>query len=180
MNKKGQGASTMTLREAVELWINRDMNAIPITVVEKLQKISDYTDITEITPIVKYTKVWSNEHQETGEVAEIICNDEGKLIATVKLDSGEACEVPLEDLNPEEDEALPMWGTMWAFSDSWDNDWLEDEDNRRAMAECGFRIYESEDYGYIFGIDGAGYSFYDEHWMPLYKVRGLKWHDEET
>lgn len=47
------------------------------------------------------------------------------------------------------------------------------------MADCGFRIYEQEDYGYIFGIDGAGYDFYDEHWCPLYKARGLRWHDEE-
>lgn len=26
---------------------------------------------------------------------------------------------------------------------------------------------------------GAGYSFYTEHWIPLYKARGLKWHDKE-
>ena len=44
------------------------------------------------------------------------------------------------------------------------------------MADCGFRIYEQEDYGYIFGIDGAGYDFYEAHWIPLYKARGLKWH----
>ena len=50
------------------------------------------------------------------------------------------------------------------------------------MADCGFRIYESEEFGYFFGIDGAGYSFYEEHWIPLYKQRGLQWHktDEET
>lgn len=170
----------MTLKEATELWVNRDMNAIPITVVEKLQKISNYTDITEITPIVKYATVWSNEYQEQGGVAEITRNEDDELIATVELDNGETCKIPLEDLSPEEDESLPMWGTMWAFSDDLDNEWLEDKDNLRAMAECGFRIYESEDYGYIFGIDGAGYSFYEEHWLPLYKVRGLRWHDEEV
>ena len=32
--------------------------------------------------------------------------------------------------------------------------------------------------GYFFGIDGAGYSFYEEHWIPLYKARGLQWHKE--
>ena len=70
-----------------------------------------------------------------------------------------------------------MWGTMWSFDDNCDASWLEN--NLQAMANCGFRIYESEDYGYIFGIDGAGYSFYDAHWIPLYKARGLKWHDNE-
>ena len=46
------------------------------------------------------------------------------------------------------------------------------------MANCGFRIYEIDE-GIIFGIDGAGYSFYDEDWIPLYKARGLQWHETE-
>ena len=46
------------------------------------------------------------------------------------------------------------------------------------MSECGFRIYKHEEWGCFFGIDGAGYNFYDAHWIPLYKARGLKWHDE--
>jgi len=65
---------------------------------------------------------------------------------------------------------------MWSFCNLIDNDWLEDEKNLKKMADCGFRIYEQEDYGYIFGIDGMGYSFYDEHWKPLYEARGLRWH----
>ena len=47
------------------------------------------------------------------------------------------------------------------------------------MSECGFRIYYSEKYGYFFGIDGAGYDFYEAHWIPLYKARGLKWHEND-
>lgn len=30
------------------------------------------------------------------------------------------------------------------------------------------------------GIDGAGYDFYEAHWEPLYKARGLHWHSEEA
>ena len=29
-------------------------------------------------------------------------------------------------------------------------------------------------------IDGAGYDFYESHWIPLYKARGLQWHETET
>lgn len=79
----------------------------------------------------------------------------------------------------EDADFLPMWGTMWSFGDSADDYWLEEEDGLELMAECGFRIYEQEDFGYLFGIDGAGYSFMDEHWIPLYKARGLQWHREE-
>ncbi len=167
----------MNIREATELWVGRDMTRIPMSVVEKMIQISNYTDIVEITPIVRYSRVWNNEYQESGEV-EISENDEGDLIATVDLGSGEQCDTSVNDLSVEYNDYLPMWGTMWAFEDFCDCDWIGDKDNRRKMAECGFRIYESEDYGYIFGIDGAGYSFYDEHWIPLYKARGLKWHDE--
>ena len=74
---------------------------------------------------------------------------------------------------------LPMWGTMWSFGDSADDYWLEEEDGLELMAKCGFRIYEQEDFGYLFGIDGAGYSFMEAHWIPLYKARGLHWHEEE-
>lgn len=166
----------LTLREAVELWVNRDMTAIPLSVVEKLIKISDYSDIQEITPITRNDRVWSNEYQETGEVLKTRQNDDGEMFATVSFDNGTEAEVLIDDLSRENDSGLPMWCIMWAFTDSCDNNWLNDEDNLRTMAECGFRIYESEDYDYIFGIDGAGYSFYDEHWIPLYKARGLQWH----
>jgi len=76
----------------------------------------------------------------------------------------------------ERDSFLPMWSTMWSFDDIFDNSWIEDAKNLLAMAKCGFRVYEQEDYGYIFGIDGGGYDFYYTHWIPLYKARGLKWH----
>lgn len=72
---------------------------------------------------------------------------------------------------------LPMWGMMWSFGDSCDDHWLEELNGIEIMSKCGFRIYEHDEFGYFFGIDGAGYDFYTEHWIPLYKKRGLQWHD---
>ncbi len=86
----------------------------------------------------------------------------------------------LHEITPTEgedfDSIVPIWRAMWAFNRDVDNEWLEEEDCQDAMAKCGFRIFEQEDYGYIFGIDGAGYDFYEAHWIPLYKARGLQWH----
>lgn len=82
---------------------------------------------------------------------------------------------PEAEDNEERYDALPIWGTLWSFGDSIDSDWLED--HLREMADCGFRIYRQEDYGYLFGIDGAGYDFYEAHWIPLYRARGLRWHE---
>lgn len=75
----------------------------------------------------------------------------------------------------EPDEVLPMWGTMWSFSDPTDEWWLE-EQGIKLMSDIGFRIYRHEEYGYFFGLDGAGYDFYEAHWIPLYKAMGLSWH----
>ena len=88
-------------------------------------------------------------------------------------------EFRIPDNSTEYDEPLPAWDTMWSFDDISDIQWLDDIKNRKAMAACGFRIYEQEDFGYIFGIDGYGYDFYEAHWIPLYEARGLLWHVAE-
>lgn len=160
----------MTIREATELWVSRDMNAIPQSVLVKLQQL-DPDDIQEITPICKGDRVYVCSAGEEGEVITI---DEAY---TIELDNGETVEVEESDLERQDYSFFPMWGTMWNFSCSFDEDWARS--HLSEMAACGFRLYESEDYGLVFGIDGAGYNFYDEHWIPLYKARRLRWHDKE-
>ncbi len=76
-------------------------------------------------------------------------------------------------------EYFPMWSTMWQFSDPWDRDWAESEEGLKALRDCGFRVYRSAEWGVFIGIDGAGYSFYTEHWVPLYLARGLRWSEED-
>lgn len=71
---------------------------------------------------------------------------------------------------------LPIWSTLWTFGCKFDEDWARE--NIGTMRQCGFRVYEQDNFGVLFGIDGAGYDFYEAHWIPLYKARGLKWHDE--
>ena len=95
----------------------------------------------------------------------------------MRLDLDEVLEIT-PGRRDEDADYLPMWGTMWSFGNAADDYWLEEKDGLELMAECGFRIYEQEDFGYLFGIDGAGYSFLHEHWIPLYKARGLRWHRE--
>ena len=60
-----------------------------------------------------------------------------------------------------------------------DEDWLKGDfgDNAlQIMADIGFRIYEQDDIGYLFGLDSGGHDFYEAYWIPLYKARGLEWH----
>lgn len=169
-----------TIREACERWVN-GFNTIPQSVVEKLWNCSGGCDIIEITPPAVGDNVYVFDANEDGEIAEIQDDDDDGKVYVVTIDA-ESYKLHENDFEVERDGLLPMWGYMWAFGESIDDDWIDSEwcsDGLQALADCGFRVYESEDYGHIFGIDGAGYDFYEAHWIPLYKARGLQWHDEE-
>ena len=167
-----------TIKEACQLWVERDMNQVPRSVVEKLQVQSNYNDITEITPPGKCDSISIFSGDYAGEDGEIVRNV-GDDEYIVQMDSDEYPDpvtVFSDEFDVVRDDGLPMWGTMWELKNICDEEWLEN--NLQAVADCGFRIYESEDYEYLIGIDGAGYDFYEAHWIPLYKARGLHWHKE--
>lgn len=163
-----------TILEATRAWVG-EMHHIPYSVIDKLYDF-DPDDFAEITPPTKYDTVRIFDKEHFGQLGEILeTHDDYYLI---KLDSEEKIELTPDEMEVVRDSYFPMWGTMFAFSVTMDNDWLEN--NLQAMADCGFRIYRSEDYDYVFGIDGCGYDFYEAHWIPLYKARGFQWHKKET
>ena len=180
--------------DAARAWV-KEFNAIPISVIEKLVDNGNFDEVNEITPPCLYDRVniFADEwNGMSGEIIETRYDDEDDLYM-IKLDSPDdegrqEVIVSSDCFEVERDSYFPMWGTMWAFGEQIDNDWLNPEyrqevfggkNNLQKMADCGFRIYEQEDYGYIFGIDGAGYDFYEQHWIPLYRARGLHWHCTE-
>ena len=160
------------ISDAVYAWTS-ELTRIPQSVVEKLQK-ANCDDIMEITPPTVGNRVELFYAGQSGEITKRIQQTDKDVVHT---DDGEDVTVKEGEFEVVRDDYLPMWGTMWAFNDPCDGWWLEN--NLDKMAECGFRIYESEDYDYIFGIDGCGYDFFSAHWQPLYKARGLHWHESE-
>ena len=165
-----------TIREAAEAWVN-GMNAIQQGMIAKLME-ADYEDWREVTKPTKGARVYVFCGNVSGDGCVTGYNREEELYQ-IELDNGSVVNVEEDDFELSYDGSLPMWGWMWSFGDSADDYWLEEMDGIRIMSECGFRIYESEEFGYFFGIDGAGYSFYDDHWIPLYKARGLEWHEKK-
>jgi len=64
-------------------------------------------------------------------------------------------------------DAFPAWGTMWMLADhplgSWAShhlDWFEDHH---------LLVYDSN-FGWLLGVDGAGFNFYTKFWIPLYRA----------
>lgn len=71
------------------------------------------------------------------------------------------------DREVHEAEGLPMWNTMWVAR--------ETHGLAETLTACGFSVYQFLsgtldavfDGTLVFGVDGAGYSFYGAHWIPL-------------
>lgn len=168
----------MTIREAAQEWV-REFNAIDQGMIQKLMEVSpeDWTEVTRPHCGDRVYVYDPPEDEHRGEVENCL---EKADVYLINLDDGNTVEIGEEDFEVERDDSLPMWGTMWSFGDSCDDWWLEEDDGIQIMSSCGFRIFHSEEFGWFFGIDGAGYDFYEAHWIPLYKKRGLKWHDPET
>lgn len=171
-----------TVRDAAGLWVSQ-FDDIQQGMIEKLMRIEP-DDWAEVTKPCGGDQVYVYELPEELDTLEhggtIQSYDEESELYCIKLYSGELISCAEEDFEVERDGSLPMWGTMWSFDDSCDNWWLEEDDGIAVMSRCGFRIYKSEEFGWFFGIDGAGYDFYEAHWEPLYKARGLQWHDKKA
>lgn len=172
-------ATGMTIKEATQEWV-KGFNDIPQSLLEKLAK-NNPDEFHEITPPSRCDRVYIYNGEHEGDHGEIVRISDDDDVYVVELDADyKKVEVKEENFEVERDDYFPMWGTMWTFGERIDEWWLEDKVGLQKMADCGFRIYEQEDLGFVFGIDGAGYDFYEAHWIPLYRARGLQWHDETT
>jgi hypothetical protein len=73
------------------------------------------------------------------------------------------------NLRPSEPSEFPcMWGTLFAVRSNSFGDWIIA--NKDTVAECGFFVFSSDLFGVMLGIDGRGYDFLTEHWLPLYNL----------
>lgn len=166
-----------TIKEATQYFI-KDLNQIPQNVIEKLIQ-NDFDSLYELTYPTADEKIYSYEYNEELEVIESM--EDGSVIVQnpnydEDTDETETIIISKDKYNFEHYDLLPMWGTMWTFKDSYDEEFVRE--NIKAVSDCGFRIYEHEDLGIILGIDGAGYDFYEAHWIPLYKAFGFRWHND--
>lgn len=165
-------------RDAVYAWVET-FNAFPISVIEKISRLDD--SVWEITPkkVGDYVRITDGEHYgECGEIIRVDMDPENENDLRIRLDGG-AGEIDIarffvEDANMKD--FFPAWGTMWQLP-AMDQDWAEK--HLQEIADCGFRIFHSQDLEIIIGIDGGGYDFYEHHWIPPYIARGLKWSDED-
>lgn len=167
----------MTVSEAANEWV-REMNAYPQDMLKTLMQ-SKPDDWSEVTTPLRCDRVHvynlpggCEDYSENGKIEDVI----GETYI-IKLDDGNTIESQKDNFEVERDGILPMWGWMWSFGNPVDHYWLEELDGIEQMSKCGFRVYYNENWGYFFGIDGAGYDFYSKHWIPAYKARIRRYYD---
>lgn len=172
----------VTVKEAVEKWVS-EFSKFPQDMIQKLMNLGPWS-WREVTKPSCGRRVYvfnlpdgCDDYSNYGEIENYLGEQD---IYLINLDDGNAVEVGIDDFEMQDCGELPMWGWLWQFGDSADDYWMEELDGIQVMSDCGFRIYESDDWGYFFGIDGCGYDFYEAHWIPAYRKRGLQWHDPET
>jgi hypothetical protein len=161
-----------TEAEAVRGWV-AELNAIPQALIEKAyrgeerfeqveflaggERVCEHCESSDLRPLTEAEK---EEHGDDDE--ELWCSH---------------CERTRPWRWQGSQDAWPaMWGTCWTFSDSSDERFARD--NAGALAAIGFHVFETDELGVFIAIDGAGYDFYEAHWTPLYRLRGLHWHEE--
>ena len=119
-------------------------------------------------------KVFDNalfEHVETNQTedtAEDFINDyghEGDFKESVIDSFLEYCKENHEDefIEYADNENYPMWNTLFEFKNEPSAKIIKIAQN------CGFGIISSNDnYNTMLFVRGAGYSFYGQHWIPMY------------
>lgn len=170
-----------TIREATELWINRDFTEVPGAVFEELAKV-DHLISHYNSDLFRLLNSPSIECAVCGSIYG------GKMTLDALRQANElgaswACESYYDNDGHDwrtghPEYAFPCgWGTLFSPKDSTDRWWFDSEKNREAVANLGLFVFESDIYGYLLGIDAGGFDFYDAFWTPLYHLRGLRWHE---
>lgn len=147
--------------ERVKDWVSR-LDSVPTDMICRLLDDDD-DDWCEVTRPSVGKRVYVFTADAFGEVVRA-----GRRTYKVELDNGETIFCGLDDMEVENRDFLPMCSKMWHIKEG--DDWLRRGDRVLLMSRCGFRVYESTEYGFYFGIDGAGYDFYEAHWIPLYRA----------
>lgn len=168
-----------TVNDAAHGWVNQ-FSKYPHDMIEKLMDAEpdSWNEIT-VPTVGDRVYVWNLPDGYDDSEGEIVDASVKADIYRIRLDDGKYVEAGRDSFEVSDDDRLPAWGWLWAFGDSADDYWLSDMDGITQMSRCGFRIFEHDEWGYFFGIDGGGYDFYQEHWIPLYRARGLQWHETE-
>jgi hypothetical protein len=158
---------TTTKKEAIELFVNRDLNAVPQEWVRKVAEAdSGYPSLP----------MWGTMWIVDTHIGE-------RLIQHSRVMAESKDDIQLDDI---EDEAERTKVEKAIKADDWTvlEEYIDEE---MAYEHCvldkdgrptALFVYEIGD-EYVIGVNGAGWNFYDGVWDRLYDLLDLQWHTTE-
>ena len=154
------------LKNEVENWVDRNFNFISLNVYETMadNMLFEYIRSPEIT--THEVEEWLYT-QDIEELAEEMGEDWKELEDVL---GGSNPDYLLEHYRDEiveyhesSDENYPLWNTLFEWRSEPPQDFIDNG------VESGFGVIEGmDDFNTTFFVTGAGYSFYAQHWIPLY------------
>lgn len=182
----------MTKEEAVRLFVERDFNNIPLSLVERaysdmyekiLQPVqpepSDYEleDDTEPEFYIDEPERQDFNSDEEYQQAVSDYNDDYEEHEE-KHKRWEEYQSAYQEWEQKCEDYYPMWGTLFECNDGYIAERIME--NLKKVQDVGFIVLDGfDELNVCLGVGGAGYSFIDQHWTPLYDLLGLHWHKED-
>lgn len=150
-------------QDLAKYYLDRDFSCISFDILKELQELTEYKDtINIIQPSEKY---YFKE----------FCQDNDCKIKFEDLDKKKNEEIKEEWerwLEEGQDENYPCWNNVWKIKGGeWAIKTLEERIDE--LADIGIGLLEFRDSYYLF-IAGAGYNFFEAHWVPLFS-KFFKW-----
>jgi hypothetical protein len=184
----------MNKKEAVKLFVERDFNNIPLSLVEKayqecglsekiLQPVqpepSDFELDDDSEPEFYEEEPIREDFDSIGEYQEAVEDyEKQKEEHDEKYRRWQEYQTAYEEWEQKCEDYYPMWGTIFECGDSFISQSIID--NLKEVQDIGFIVLDDfDELNICLGVAGAGYSFYEAHWTPLYDLLGLHWHNKE-
>ena len=150
-----------TKRDLASYHLNKEFSAMDFSLIQEMQKAElGYVEVQN--PSEEY---YFNELKD----------DFAKYDTLEQLKEDVDDYESFEELMQEsKDGNYPMWNTIWGIQANRSDYYLENVDR---LKEIGIGLLEFKEDYYLF-IAGAGYDFYDAHWIPLF-TKFFKWIEED-
>jgi len=149
-----------TPQELAEYYLGREFNARDFSEMKEMENAS-FGSIEVNNPSEEWYLNeflgYEGDYQEKIKTIEDLEKEENEEIK-------KEFEVYVEQ---QQNENYPMWNTVWEITNN--SDYFQAD----KLAEIGIGILEFKEKYYLF-IAGAGYDFYEAHWIPLF-TKILPW-----
>lgn len=162
----------ITERDACETWLKSTHDSIAYSLLVDPDRgmYVKCRDLPQPGTYISQSGEFGDDERFSFLVESVELDDE--MIVAVSEDEKGRIEIPFDELYCYDN--APDWLTLWAI------DGIPSYGEIDLYNDCGISVYETESGLFYIGINGCGYDFYDAHWLPLYRKKGICWHSTES